>query len=312
LSAFLPSAGKSLALNAAITSECIHSIRKISVALNQWAEPRSGANVRVPPTTVAAYYDLALACRRLQSVPAQPESPTPLITTLSGDFYRPEDISAIIRWLDIEPNNAMALVAVGSAVLQRSKAEINQALQALQIGCPAMHAELIAITQEIILAQPGANQRLNFRGASSFALWGAIALNPRAHQHWWDYVPSLVHESAHSVLFGLARKGPLVLNDPSDRFVSPLRSDPRPMDGIYHAAFVSAREAWVLSACIADPSLSGADFMTQKIIGSWAAVKKQSLQAFYDCVQILYSKGRLTDLGQEILKDSEVALAACQ
>ena len=48
-------------------------------------------------------------------------------------------------------------------------------------------------------------------------------------------------ESGHNLLFGLCADGPLHTNEDDDRFASPLRIDPRPMDGIIHAAYVTAR-----------------------------------------------------------------------
>lgn len=48
-------------------------------------------------------------------------------------------------------------------------------------------------------------------------------------------------------LFGLTIDEPLVLNDDRELFASPLRDDPRPMDGIYHATYVSARMHWAMA-----------------------------------------------------------------
>ena len=39
---------------------------------------------------------------------------------------------------------------------------------------------------------------------------------------------------------------PLTENDLSERYASPLREDPRPMEGLVHAAFVLARMSYVL------------------------------------------------------------------
>ena len=90
-------------------------------------------------------------------------------------------------------------------------------------------------------------------GASSFSLWGALALNSEAHPDWWQYIPRLIHEYSHNLLFGIARNEPLVFNDPEERYESPLRQDLRPMDGIYHALFVSAREALAMRAILSHP-----------------------------------------------------------
>jgi HEXXH motif-containing protein len=54
-------------------------------------------------------------------------------------------------------------------------------------------------------------------------------------------VDVLVHEASHLLLFGLVGGKALSRNDPAARYASPLRRDPRPIDGIFHAAFVATR-----------------------------------------------------------------------
>jgi HEXXH motif-containing protein len=61
---------------------------------------------------------------------------------------------------------------------------------------------------------------------------------------------SLAHEAAHSLLFGLAVGGQLTENDAAERYSSPLRRDPRPMEGVAHATYVTARMAYALEAMI--------------------------------------------------------------
>lgn len=57
---------------------------------------------------------------------------------------------------------------------------------------------------------------------------------------------TLAHEGSHSFLFGLTMEEPLVRNPDDELFPSPLRQDRRPMDGIYHATYVSARMYYAL------------------------------------------------------------------
>jgi HEXXH motif-containing protein len=72
-------------------------------------------------------------------------------------------------------------------------------------------------------------------------LWGAILINANNRKDKVGMVQMLAHESAHNLLFGLCPDQPLVNNDPAERYSSPLRNDPRPIEGIYHATFVCAR-----------------------------------------------------------------------
>ena len=53
----------------------------------------------------------------------------------------------------------------------------------------------------------------------------------------------IIHEASHIHLNCLMVDDPLILNLPTERYISPLRPDPRPMLGVFHATFVSARIA---------------------------------------------------------------------
>lgn len=96
------------------------------------------------------------------------------------------------------------------------------------------------------MAKPSIGADLTFGGSSSLATWGMMCVNPLAHPRWIDYLPRLIHEASHNALFALAGDEQLVTNDPDALYYSPIRDCARPMDGIFHAAFVSAEE--VLSA----------------------------------------------------------------
>jgi len=302
-------------LNKSISLELIDSLARIAEAIRLSVKQRQGVESNPSPLVYAAYYDTALAVQRLLAETAYESavysSKLPIrITTLSTDFYSSEQIATIIRWLDIEAENSMGLVEVTPDVLKSTETSLTTALRALKLGCPLAHQEFCAVTREIILASSDSASRLKFRGASSFALWGALAINPEAHSNWWDYLATLIHESAHSILFALARSGPLVLNDLQDRYFSPLRQDNRPMDGIYHAAFVSAREAFVLSRCLENKSLICSGLIDEEIVADLTRIKEQSFTSFYECLKVIREHAKLTPLGQDILEECEISLKA--
>ena len=56
-----------------------------------------------------------------------------------------------------------------------------------------------------------------------------------------DTAQALAHESGHNLLFGFCASESLVENADEELFASPLRADPRPMDGVFHATYVVAR-----------------------------------------------------------------------
>lgn len=234
----------------------------------------------------------------------------PQITTLREPFYRTTEVASLIKWLDLESENSISLTHLDDGTFHQSKEDLVRAIDALEILAPDFWAEFCAITKQVILARPSGQQKLTFRGASSFALWGSITLNVDSHREWWLYIPTLVHEYSHNMLFAMARDEALVLNDPEALYYSPLRQQLRPMDGIFHAAFVSAREA--IAAHQAMNSLKSGKLSDQflAIENYCDDVRKTSSFAFWDCLAVLEEKGELSDLGNRIVRDTKAAMLA--
>lgn len=143
---------------------------------------------------------------------------------------------------------------ITAATAQRFAALVKEGLALLQAAAPELHGEITALLSEMLFAQAPPGAAMEFDGASHYQLWGLLLLNPSHHHTPLGIAEVLAHEAGHSLLFGLTIDEPLVLNDDEELFVSPLRPDPRPMDGIYHATFVSARMAWAMEA-LADSGL---------------------------------------------------------
>ena len=120
-------------------------------------------------------------------------------------------------------------------------------LNLLKKAAPELAGEVEAIVHEVIpiIGVPG--KKMQIDGGSHYQLWGALFLNAGFHPTDEAMAEVIAHESAHSLLFGLCTHQTLVLNDDADGYPSPLREDLRPMDGIYHATFVSARMYWAMN-----------------------------------------------------------------
>jgi hypothetical protein len=69
-------------------------------------------------------------------------------------------------------------------------------------------------------------------------------------------IEGLSHESAHAYLFALSLGDSFVDNPDDELHPSPLRADPRPLDGTLHATYVSARMHYALSHVIESGVLS--------------------------------------------------------
>jgi len=255
---------------------------------------------------------LADAVRHLTQRPDRaPDSggeTAPRIANFAPPWFTAAQLDRLSRWWDTEPENAIALAGLDRDEFQAMAGLVGKGLAMLALACPQLHGELLACIDLIVIARPDGSQRLDFGGVTSFALWGAIALNADAHVCWEQCFQTLVHETAHNLLFAIARDRPLVNDDPSELCDSPLRGQLRPLDGIYHAMFVSAREAVALDRLLvrneAEPCLD--DFEAQRI----ETLLEGSVISFWQCADTLRAEAHLTELGEEVLRDCEAAMRA--
>lgn len=126
---------------------------------------------------------------------------------------------------------------------------------------PAIDREITGLASRIYVAVPNPQSPRPFAGVTSFMVWGATLVNCTAHQTVPLMAEFLVHEITHALLFGLAVADPLVLNSADEAYASPLRKDPRPMDGVFHATIVCARlvefyRAWLASGVPVDTAFA--------------------------------------------------------
>lgn len=229
---------------------------------------------------------------------------SPRITNFSDDFYKPAELAAMSRWWDVEPANRMSLTAASAEEFATVSTLCKEALRRLASSAPELHDETLVIVRDLVVAKPDGSSRIRYSGASSFALWGAITVNAEIQHNWMQMYRQIVHEAGHNLLFGLAREEPLVLNETTERAASPIRADPRPIDGVFHAAYVSAREAWALEALLVEHGKLGTLTATEaEVIDD---LLRLSVLAFVDCVEALQSpEVRLTDLGKRVLGDCQ-------
>ena len=151
---------------------------------------------------------------------------------------------------------ACAIEPLRPDALEVGAARLTRALDLLQAGAPDLFGEFRALVRQVVLVAPGAGpQGFTFGGASTFSLWGALVLDAEGFGDRLSVAVSLAHEAAHTHLFGLALGGRLTENDEAERYASPLRRDVRPMEGVAHAAYVTARMIYALKALVASGEL---------------------------------------------------------
>jgi HEXXH motif-containing protein len=160
---------------------------------------------------------------------------------------------------------------------------------------PDLLGEISAIVNTVLLGHGRPGAAMEFDGASHYQFWGLLVLNPRHHRTPLAVAEVLAHEAGHSLLFGLSVDEPMVLNPDEELYASPLRRDPRPMDGIFHATFVSARMALAMERLAASPNLSAAD----RAAAATAAAADRRNFAAGDAV--VRDHGRLTATGTAVI-----------
>jgi HEXXH motif-containing protein len=218
------------------------------------------------------------------------------------DLAEPEADAAAeryVRLVDTDPD-AKVLISPPGAASCRLRALIGQAFAMIDAGNPALGAEIRAIVREIVLAHGAEDTRgLKFDGVSSFLLWGGVVLNVEGYSTALELVQALAHESGHNLLFGLCAHGPLQSNGDSERHPSPLRTDLRPMDGIVHATYVTARMHQSVQRLLDGGLLD----QPQRREAEQANVN--NVQHFVSGLETVDRCARLTPLGEEVMAGAQ-------
>ena len=206
---------------------------------------------------------------------------------------------AFARTLVAESGLDFNLISPDLSTWLAFEARCSQALERLRRTLPNLYAEMRALLQEIVGVVSEATRPVVFDGGSCSQLWGALFINAQTSYSEVEMIEVLAHESAHCLLFGFARKDLLVENDPEDLFRSPLRADPRPMLGIYHATFVSARMHDAMRGLLQ----AGAE---DAELAEIARARDANRDRFEAGLAVVRDHARLTSLGAELL-----SAAAC-
>jgi len=215
---------------------------------------------RYPPSTFGLYCELVLALDEGDNNSAtallrellqeQPQQQDWQILALENPAVAPQ-AARYLRLMDTDPDNTIAMLPPAPAVTAAFTARFMDAWRLLGAAIPELAAEISALVSQLILVQADTSAKYQFDGGSCYMLWGGLFLNAASHTSNVALVEVLAHESAHLLLYGFACKEPLVYNDDATLYPSPLRSDLRPMDGIFHATYVSARMHWAMSRLLA-------------------------------------------------------------
>lgn len=278
LNAFVPSAERIFFLDARMRRRLADSLRHV------WEQAGSYLKISpedfqqflsrlerqpVSPLTFSFYFDAVLAIeendldRASRLIKEMFRLSDPLSGTQIAELGDPAQDPIARRYadfIDTDPSFKFEIFPPSAPAAQACRAQIKGAFALLDAGDPVLAAEIRALLRQIILAAGSLDKSvMTFDGASSFMLWGAIIINANRQDGDLEMVQMLAHESAHNLLFGLSADGELVQNTADELYSSPLRKDPRPMDGIYHATFVTARMHRAVKQLLDSGTLSAPD-----------------------------------------------------
>jgi len=269
----------------------------------------------VSPEVFALHYQLVLAVQNEESRQIEET----LAWLARNDFERTsveclayseaslgtEKLALYRAFVDVDPEFGLALAEPDAETLDRIAPATRAACRLLEEGAPELWSEISATTAEIILASTthGA-EKAQFHGASSVYVWGALFMNAPFHTARFDVAETIVHESSHGLLFGLSLDEHLVENDDEERYRSPLRDDPRPMDGILHATYVIARMHYGLSTLLQSGLLTGEEIEAGK------GRLKDLMAQFRDGRDVIDQHGHLSPTGARVIAAASEYMSA--
>lgn len=312
---FHPNADQAALLNAGMHTALLSSLEYLAEATGRstdtfsWPQHvRTGGKIR--PQGFAAYYDLVDAIQndRHADIPvlfqaieeSTSDQRTKRVLSLDTD-YAPDIIERFQRYMGNGKTGASGIAGASREDIQRFTHTLNAAFDWIGQCMPSFSAEFDCLIEETILVAPDGTSEIEFEGGSSFRLWGALFLNAESEFGVGEMVTSLAHEQAHTVLFGLCRDEMLVENPDSELFWSPIRQTERPMEGIFHATFVSARMMGVLLRIQGDSTLSGQDKRAAK------DTLEHTTSVYHDGLDIIKKHARPTQTGRKVLVAMEHA-----
>ena len=258
----------------------------------------------VPPGVYGAYYGLVYALLAEESANVERQLELLLKEVFGaererviglGDAASDPFAEMITRMVDTDPDRRFLLESPSPEECATFANALDVALAFLREHWRAAYDELSILARLLVLAKPAIGSDDDFDGASTYMCWGAVVLNAAPGKTRIGLLETVIHESSHNLLFGLSMDEALV-EDCEDRFPSPLRADPRPLDGIFHATFVSARMAAFLKGLARRVQISATETeeLEQRI--------RVDLSNTRDGLKVL-KQSALTDLGNSIMND---------
>ncbi len=246
----------------------------------------------------------ALIARILSIGPAEPGV---LLTSFVAEEF-PWDGEIIADYFATEESSDYRYGAPAADAVPSRRAELQVGLDLIYRGAPDLAAELEELVTTIILARRVPIETTSrllppFEGASALRSFGAILLDVESDQTDMHCAITFIHEEAHQALFAFSPMESVVTNEYDERYPHPLRDDPRPLEGIFHATFVLARIVYGMEAMLSSGRLSSAE----KSLA--ATISKTNQPLFFEALETVRRHGKLTPQGEAALEVTESYMA---
>jgi len=227
---------------------------------------RVASGERMPPALFGAYFSLVETIeegsldevrRALERVLRHAESPPPAplrVRPLNRAEFTKDEEADLRRSFVSDSLLDEQIGHLTGEKEEQSRAQFERALSILRRHAPATFAEVETHISEFVPALGKPAGGMEFDGCSSLERWGSILINAGLAKTDLELCEMIAHEASHNALFAMAPLNFHVENDPEERYASPLRVDPRPMNGLYHATFVLARMCYAMREVAASPT----------------------------------------------------------
>lgn len=320
LNGFAPSGERAAALDARMHSELGKSLFHVSEALKplqpEFADrvdavaARIDSGMRVPPMAFGRYFEMTeavllgdedvaeAALNALEACP--PRADARQLRRLGAE----EDAPLLDVFLERNAGSDLELAEVDVDVAARFDQALDAGLTLMATEFPELHSEITTVLQEVLVAKAADPEKVDFDGSSHYQFWGLVMLNPVHHETPLQIIELLAHEVSHMILFGMTIHEPLVFNPDDELYPSPLREDDRPMDGIFHAAYVSARMAMAMERLAASATLSDED---REWAENAAATDREN---FAKGDAVIREHARLSETGKQVIGSARDWMAA--
>jgi HEXXH motif-containing protein len=265
------------------------------------------------PRLFATYFDLMDAARRedradlahlWDRLGAQPLAAPAFHARRWGDpAISPQEHDALLRAFNADPTTNVAPTPATPQAYARTCATLDQTMELMRHAAPELDEEIRELVRLLIFADCDDAAGVKFDGATSLHCAGALLLNIHHGETVVAMADGLAHESGHALLFAAGLGAPLVVNGLGERFGSPLRTEPRPLEGVFHAAYVSARRAYVLDRLLSSDLLDGSQ--TDEALEAW----RSAHAAFRSGMKTVDAHAELTPLGAQMIEDARAYMA---